>query len=193
MKNVKRQSNIEESVEELFQSLQETKNLRVRDKLRELQPKWEQAKAKRWDELTDDERREQAKEQAEAEREDIREQELFKIKQVFQTIIDSKSDDPNSNLFTTAEELLEFVVKYESEPSSVSNYEWNRFESVLLTRFESLFKAEIKVEQEQSDREAGTEQNNIFAKIWAMFCKLYEITLRVIVDAFLDRWRPKSQ
>jgi hypothetical protein len=36
-------------------------------------------------------------------------------------------------------------------------------------------------------------QNSIPAKIWAMLCKLYEITLKVIVDAVLDRMWPKPQ
>jgi len=33
--------------------------------------------------------------------------------------------------------------------------------------------------------------NSIPAKIWAMLCKLYEITLKVIIDAILDRFWPK--
>lgn len=35
--------------------------------------------------------------------------------------------------------------------------------------------------------------NSIPAKIWAMLCKLYEITLKAIVDAILDRFWPKPQ
>jgi hypothetical protein len=35
--------------------------------------------------------------------------------------------------------------------------------------------------------------NSIPTKIWAMLCKLYEITLKVIADAILDRFWPKPQ
>ena len=117
-----------------------------KDSLKKLEPGWKSIKAITPDELTEDEQKAMAKEQAEAEQEFVREQRILRIKQFLQTIIDYKSDDPNSKLFTTAEELLEFVVQYESKPSDVSNYEWNRFETILLTKCKALLNAESEAE-----------------------------------------------
>ena len=47
------------------------------------------------------------------------------------------------------------------------------------------------VEADLAEKPAEKEQNSIPAKIWALPCKLYEITLKVIVDAVLDRMWPK--
>lgn len=46
---------------------------------------------------------------------------------------------------------------------------------------------------EKGQKAEGTEQNSIPAKTWAMLCKLYEITLKVMIDAVLDRIWPKPQ
>jgi hypothetical protein len=155
-----RQANSEKLVEDLVRSMRkELKDLRIIDRLRELQPLWKRAKPKRWEEFTEDEQKALGKEQAEHQQEYEREQRLLKVKRFLQSIIDAKSDAPNSKLFITAEELLEFVVQYETNPSSVSNCEWNRFETILVTRCEALLKAEIKAQQEHSDREAEIDRN----------------------------------
>jgi len=51
--------------------------------------------------------------------------------------------------------------------------------------------AEPKLTEARGDK--ADLPNSIPAKIWAMLCKLYEITLKVIVDAILDRFWPKPQ
>ncbi|MCK4829719.1 hypothetical protein KA005_79075 [bacterium] len=136
----------------------ELKDLRIHDLLDDpkLKEAFRRAKPKHWSELTEDEREAQAKEQAEAEQEFVREQRFLRVKRVLQSIIEAKCNEPNSRLFTTAEELLEFVVKYESSPSSVSNYEWNKFETILLTRLESLLQADGK-EEEPTETEQGNK------------------------------------
>ncbi len=136
----------------------ELKDLRIHDLLDDpkLKEAFRRAKPKHWSELTEDEREAQAKEQAEAEQEFVREQRILRVKRVLQSIIEAKCNEPNSRLFTTAEELLEFVVKYESSPSSVSNYEWNKFETILLTRLESLLKVDGK-EEEPTETEQGNK------------------------------------
>lgn len=159
MRSSKKPPNNEKLAEELCQSIgKELKDLRIKDMMRELQPQWKCTQPKHPDELTEDEQRAQAKEQAEAKREFVRGQRLLSIKQFLQSIIKAKSNDPNSKLFTTAEEILEFVVQYESNPSSVSNYKWNRFETVLLTRCEALLKAESK--SEETPAETGRENKD---------------------------------
>jgi len=135
----------------------ELKDLRFHDILADpkLNEAFRRAKPKHWSELTEDERESQAKEQAKAEQQFVREQKILKVKRFLQSIMKVKCVEPNSNLFTTAEELLEFVVKYESSPSSVSNYEWNRFETVLLVRLESLLLAEGKETKQGIKMELG--------------------------------------
>ncbi len=181
MSSNKRKANNKKSVEELVRLVsKELKDLRIRDSLRELQPLWERAEPKRWDELTEDEQNAIAKEQAEAEREFIREQRFLRVKRFLQLIIKAKSDNPNSKLFTTAEEMLEFVVQYESNPSSVSSYEWNRFQTILLTRCESLLNVELKAEQEQPEKPAEkadkqdkatttSQPDSIIGDTWTIF------------------------
>ena len=140
----------------------ELKDLRIHDLLDDpkLKEAFRRAKPKHWSELTEDEREAQAKEQAEAEQEFIREQRILRVKRVLQLIIEAKCNEPNSRLFTTAEELLEFVVKYESSPSSVSNYEWNKFETILLTRLESLLKVDGKEEEPTETEQDITPSKN---------------------------------
>ncbi len=170
MSSKKKKANNKKSVEELVRLVgKELKDLRIRDSLRELQPLWERAKPKRWDEFTEDEQKAMAKEQAEAGREFIREQRFLRVKRFLQSIIKAKSDDANSKLFTTAEEILEFVVQYESNPSSVSSYEWNRLETILLTRCEALLKAELKAEQEHPDIATETELNTTPSIRWRIW------------------------
>lgn len=137
----------------------ELKDLRIHDLLDDpkLKEAFRRAKPKHWSELTEDEREAQAKEQAEAQQEFVREQRILRVKRVLQSIIEAKCNEPNSRLFTTAEELLEFVVKYESSPSSVSNYEWNKFETILLTRLESLLQVDGK-EEEPTETEQDTKR-----------------------------------
>ncbi len=163
MRNKKKKANIEESVEELVRLVEnELKDLRFRDILANQQPLWERAKPKRWDELTEEEQETLAKEQSEAEQEFIRGKKFLIIKQFLQSIIKAKGDDPNSELSIKAEELLEFVVKYESNSSSVSNYEWNRFESIFLPKFEALLKTEQKRQQELKQAEEDYQQRGKF-------------------------------
>ncbi len=150
----------EKSIRNLIRlTKKELKDLRIHDLLADpkLKEAFRRAKPKHWSELTEDERKAQAKEQAEAEQEFVREQKILRVKQFFQSIMKAKCDEPNSRLFTTAEELLEFVVKYESSPSSVSNYEWNKFETILLTRLESLLQADGK-EEEPTEAEQDTKR-----------------------------------
>lgn len=151
----------EKSIRNLIRlTKKELKDLRIHDLLADpkLEEAFRRAKPKHWSELTEDERKAQAKEQAEVEQEFVREQKILRVKELFQSIMKAKCDEPNSKLFTTAEELLEFVVKYESSPSSVSNYEWNRFETILLTRLESLLQADGK-EEEQTETEPDTKSD----------------------------------
>lgn len=153
----------EKSIRNLIRlTKKELKDLRIHDLLADpkLEEAFRRAKPKHWSELTEDERKAQAKEQAEAEQEFVREQKILRVKELFQSIMKAKCDEPNSKLFTTAEELLEFVVKYESSPSSVSNYEWNRFETILLTRLESLLQADGK-EEEPTETDQGSLQEII--------------------------------
>jgi ribosomal protein L17 len=64
-------------------------------------------------------------------------------------------------------------------------------------RWASLERAKAKGSQKNNSTKASGGKadlpNSIPAKIWAMLCKLYEISLKVIVDAILDRFWPKPQ
>lgn len=188
MSSEKRKANKSKSVEELFSLVgKELKDLRIRDILEELQPLWKHTKPKCYSELTEAERKAYDKEQVELQQELEREQRILKIKQFLQTIIKAKSNDPDSKLFRTAEELLEFVVRYESNPSSVSNYEWNRFETILLTRCEALLQTEVKEKPEETEQDATFPKRKKEGWLWM----LYEKTLKVIIDAVLDKVCPK--
>ncbi len=162
MSSKKRKANNKKSVEELVRLVgKELKDLRIRDSLRELQPLWKHVKPKRLSEATEAERKAYEKEQVELQREHEREQRFLRVKRFLQSIIKAKSDEPNSKLFITAEELLDFVVRYESNPSSVSNYEWNRFETILLTRCEALLKAELNRQIKEEPTETDFRQGKI--------------------------------
>ena len=177
----------EKSIRNLIRlTKKELKDLRIHDLLADpkLEEAFRRAKPKHWSELTEDERKAQAKEQAEAEQEFVREQKILRVKELFQSIMKAKCDEPNSKLFTTAEELLEFVVKYESSPSSVSNYEWNRFETILLTRLESLLQADGK-EEERTETETDTKREPGEMRKWYQTNTFKFVIVPLVVALFL--------
>lgn len=152
----------EKSIIDLIHLVKKKLNdLRIDDSLNDpkLKEAFRRAKPVHWSELTEDEQEAYLIEQAEATQEFDREQKILKFKQLFQTIMKATCDKSDLRLFTTAKELLEFVVKYESNPSSVSNYEWNRFVTVSFTEFEALLLAAGK-EEKPTETEAETNDKH---------------------------------
>ncbi len=111
-------------------------------KLKKLNEMWQGRKPKRWDDFTKEEQKALAKEQAQLQREGKRDEEWDSIRKFLQRGIDIKSDDPNSELFRTAKELLDIVDRAQKEPLSVSKYEQQKF-CTGLDRYKVLLKAEL--------------------------------------------------
>ncbi|MHC4159829.1 MAG: hypothetical protein ACYSSO_12205 [Planctomycetota bacterium] len=114
----------------------------------------------RLDELTEAQRKAYDKAQLQDYREVKRKQKWQEIREFLQIGIDIERDDPNPELFRTAKELLDIVDRAETEPSSVSKYEQQKF-CTGLDRYIALLKAELKVEQEQLDIEVETGLDDI--------------------------------
>jgi len=130
--------------------------------LKKLNEMWRRSKPKRWDEFTEAEQKALAKEQAQLQRENKREQEWDSIRKFLQMGVDIKRDDPNSELYKTAKELQDIVDKAQAEPLSVSKYERRKFRTGL-GRYKALLKAEMK--RQRKVKPAGTEQKDEVSRI----------------------------
>jgi hypothetical protein len=108
------------------------------------------------EELSEDEQAALEGEQELAKQQFEREQKIAMLRSFLQIGIKLKSDDPNSELFRTAKELLDIVDKYESEPSSVSKYEQNKY-GTGISRYKELLFAELRKHSE----EQVTQQNQV--------------------------------
>ena len=122
--------------------------------LKKLNEMWQRRSPKRWDEFTEAEQKALAKEQAQLQRENKREQEWDSIRKFLQRGIDIKSDDPNSELFRTTKELLDIVDRAQKEPLSVSKYEQQKF-CTGLDRYKVLLKAELNRQPKEKPAETG--------------------------------------
>jgi flagellar biosynthesis GTPase FlhF len=116
--------------------------------LNKLNKMFRRAKPKRWDELTEAERKAYEKEQAQYHQEWKEEQRRHEIREFLQIGIDIKSDDPNSELFRTAKELLDIFDRTETE--RLSGSEKKRF-STGLDRYVALLKAECKSKEKLAE------------------------------------------
>jgi len=122
------------------------------------------AEPKQYDDLTEAEKKAYDESQAEMYREAEKERWWSQIREFLQTIIDCKSDDPTSELFQTAKELLDIVDRSQMKPLSVGAYESQRFDTSL-KRCNALVKAEIRREakkrkDEQSEGRKGVRPKN---------------------------------
>ena len=91
-----------------------------------------------------------------------------------------------------------------AEPATLSDaiYKINKIQKVIETEVrqepaETQPASSTPAQENLTDTEQNSGKadlpNSIPTKIWAMLCKLYEITLKVIADAILDRFWPKPQ
>lgn len=77
-----------------------------------------------------------------------------KLRKFLHIGIEAKRDDPDSELFRTSKELLDFVDRCESDPSSVRSYEGKKFRTALI-RYKELLKGEATSSEEPP--EAGQD------------------------------------
>lgn len=122
--------------------------------LKKLNEMWRRAKPMRWDDFTEEQQKALAKEQAQLQRENKREQEWDSIRKFLQIGIDIKSDDPNSELYKTAKELQDIVDKAQAESLSVSKYEQQKF-CTGFDRYKVLLKAELNRQLKEKPAETG--------------------------------------
>ncbi len=120
--------------------------------LNKLNKMFRRAKPKRLNELTEAERKTYEKEQAKLYREAELEQEWDEIREFLKIGIKIKSDDPSSELFRTAKELLDIVDRAQTEPLSVSKNEQQKF-CTGLDRYKELLKAEFKSGKKTAETE----------------------------------------
>jgi len=106
-----------------------------------------------------------------------------------------KQSDPESKLFNMSEELLDYLDRIESDLHSLSKYEWKRLDTGLCT-YTSLLRGEAKKRSgaTSAEKPAETAQSTALGKLgWirGLLWKLYEKSLKVVVDAILERYWPK--
>jgi len=112
-----------------------------------------------------------------------------------------KKSDPESKLFNMSEGLLDYLDRIESDLHSLSEYEWKKLDTGLRT-YASLLRGEAEkrseaasaekpTETEQNNKPAEPEQTTTPAKPEreSRWWRLYEITLKVIIDAVLKMLR----
>ena len=142
-----------------------------------------------YDDMTEEDWQKEYEARKEMERQLKHEAKFNKIRKFLNIGIECKRDDPDSKLFQTATELLYFVDRCESDPSSVNRYERMKFRTALIT-YKELLKGEATSAEKPTEKERKTtpaKRRGIGAWLW----KLYEKTLKVIVDAVLEREWPK--
>jgi len=118
--------------------------------LKKLNEMFRRGKPRRYSELNEDERKAYEKEEDKYAKEYKREDKYDRIRLFLQQIIHIKSDNPNSELYKTAKELLDTVDKAQADPSSVSRYEIRKFRTGC-DRCNALIHAEIKAQQAQKE------------------------------------------
>lgn len=148
----------EESVQNIVRLIKKQFNdMRMSDSLNKLEPQWKLAIRKGKKNPNKTKRNIQDKKQAQLHKEHIREQRFEIIHQGLQELKEITCDNISLELFKTIEEIQEFAVKYESEPSSVSNQDWNRFERIVLSNLEFQLKTELVEKEKQDDLPTLTE------------------------------------
>jgi hypothetical protein len=94
-----------------------------------------------YDDMTEEDWQKEHEAQIEGERQLKHEAKFNKVRKFLNIGIEAKRDDPDSKLFQTATELLDFVDRCESDPSSVNRYERKKFRTALI-RYKELLKGE---------------------------------------------------
>jgi len=114
-----------------------------------------------------------------------REQEWKKIRDVLQWGIDFGSNNPDSELFKTAKELLDIIDLAEEEPLSISKYQDKKF-CTGLDRYKALIKAKcrrnIGKQEERLKKNKKTEKGH--GNFKAQKLPKHAITLKVAASEF---------
>jgi len=113
-------------------------------------------------EPTDEDLEEQAKEEAEFRRDIIRERKYNVFRKYLQQGIELKKDDPDSELFKTAKQLLELLDQAESDISSISRRQLRKYKTDF-SIYTQLLDSEL-TKQIVLKKPAETEQENKDAK-----------------------------
>ena len=140
------QTALQEKIRELIDKGSECADLdRIlfEDILHKAKAEFDAAEPKTWDELTDEELAEMEEDDAEINRQLKRKARLNKIRLYFCLGMKLKSNDPSSKLFRVAEELLDILDRYETDPLSISQTELRKYKTGLL-KYNTLLEEKIK-------------------------------------------------
>ena len=152
--NATSEKEVERLIDEEAEHLEdEIRNLHFESFLDKYDNDYKAAKPTSFAELSEDDQAALAQSQTQAVQQSERERRCARIRGFLQIGIRANSHDPNSELFRTAKELQDTVDRCESDPSSLSSYERNKFKTGML-RYRELLKAEFKSGQEPGETDA---------------------------------------
>jgi hypothetical protein len=134
-------------------------NIRFENLLFEHQEEYAAAKPKH--KLTNDELAVVEKDKAKVNAELARRQRFERARTYLQLGIKLKSDDPNSEIFKMAKELQDTLDRYETAPSSMSQFELRKYKTSL-KRYNELLRVEFEKPEE-------AERNTAAAKRWGIW------------------------
>ena len=104
-----------------------------------------------YDDMTEEDWQKEHEARREMERQLKHEAKFANIRKFLEIGINLKKDDPYSELFKTSKELLDFVDRCESTPSSVNRYERKKFMTDLI-RYKELLKGETALAETDAQK-----------------------------------------
>lgn len=123
------------------------------------------AAAPTYDDMTEEDWQKEYEARKDFEQQHKNEVKFNKLRKFLHIGIEAKRDDPDSELFRTSKELLDFVDRCESDPSSVRSYEGKKFRTALIT-YKELLKGEATSAEKPAETKRNTTPSIRRCRIW---------------------------